>query len=98
MPPWPSRLPLSQVLAIFASISCLLVLVPTLSGGLVAHLRALYGLPLYRLRCCLGGIAPVGFAAIGQGSQEPAVSLTVDKFLAMLPTSSRLSVLPSNHT
>ena len=98
MSPWSGRLPLSPVSATYASSFCLLVLVHTLSGGLVGHLQVLYGLPLSRPRCCQGGIAHVGFAVTGQGSQEPADCLTVDKFLVMLLISSQLSALPSNHT
>ena len=65
----------------------------------MAHLQAQYGLPLSRPRYCLDDTTRVGFAAIGQGSQEPAVSLTVDKFLVMCPIYySQLSVLPSNYT
>ena len=80
---WSGRLPLSPASAIYASTFFLLVLVHTLSGGLVGHLPALYGLPLSRPRCCQDGTARVGYAVTGRGSQEPADCLTVDKYLVM---------------
>ena len=67
---WSGKLLLSPVCAISASPFCLLELVLTLSGGLVGHPQVLYGPPLSRLRCCQGGIAPVGYTVTGQGSQN----------------------------
>ena len=94
---WSGSLPLSPVCAISASPFCLLELVLTLSGGLVGHPQVLYGLPLSRLRCCQDGIAPVGYAVTGQGSQEHADCLAVVKYLVMWLIFSQLSAQPSNH-
>ena len=98
MLPWSGRLPLSPASAIYASTFFLLVLVHTLSGGLVGHLPALYGLPQCRPRCCQDGTGRVGYAVTGEGSLEPADCLTVDKCLVMWLISSQLSALPSNLT
>ena len=94
---WSARLPHSPVCAISASPFCPLELVLTLSGGLVGHLQVLFGLPLSRPRCCQGGTARAGYAVTGQGSQEPADCLTVDKFLVMWLISSQLSAQSSDH-
>ena len=94
---WSGSLPLSPVCAISASPFCLLELVLTLSGGLVGHLQVLYGLPLSRLRCCRDGIAPVGYAVTGRGSQEHADYLAVVKYLVMWLICSQLSAQPSSH-
>ena len=94
---WSGKLLLSPVCAISASPFCLLELVLTLSGGLVGHPQVLYGPPLSRLRCCQGGIAPVGFAVTGQESQERADCLAVVKYLVMWLICSQLSAQPSNH-